>query len=937
MSVDLITYAFTAGEISPQLYGRTDYEQYDLALSTALNFFIDYRGGISSRPGSIFLDYLQYDEQNVRLYEFQFAPDLANTYVLVFGDNYVRFVQNNGYVLEASKNISAITQADPGVVTSAAHGFSNDQWVKITGVGGMTELNGQTFWLRNVTTDTFELYDFANRPVDTSLFAAYTSGGIVERIYTVTTPYGAEDLDKLRVHQVRNELRLTHPDYPPYTLTREDQTDWTLAETSFSDFFTRPSIAALTPSSAGSAGVAYAVTAVDANGRESLPSNVKLNTATVNFTSTDGRMVVDFTSVVGAVRYNIYRSIVVADGDFIDIGYTLGYLGSSRVNQFVDENIIPDFTRSPPTYGNPFANGQALYFDVINQGSGYGRDDTTISLSGGTGFQGQVIVNDAGAVTGVLIIFPGEGYTDSSTVTISGTGTGANLTVTTSSNDGNQPALSIIHQQRQVYAATANQPLTIFGSRPRDYTNFSVSDAQVADDSYEYDLDSQEVTPIRHLLSIRGGLLIGTEAGIWLLRGEDGPVVSATSAYAEPQSATGMSEVEPLLIDSDILYVEAAGTTVRLLKQNEYSEIYKGEDVGILSNHLFGAGRNLERWTFAVDPSKLVWGVREDGTMLAETIVPEQKIFGWTRHETFGRYLDIRSVREGRTFGVYQIVERLINGRRTKFLEKHASREFTRIEDAWCVDCGLDLPMPEPAASITFSASFGEDVTATASANVFASGDVGKVIRAGGGIGEITAFTSATVVTMRWYDDAPMTDVLKQDPDRTPNPQAQGSWTMTAPVSSVGGLWHLEGATVSILADGSVKPQQVVTNGSVSLPNPASRIIIGLPYECVAATLSPIANDAVIEARRKRNIGVAVRKFDTVGLQVGDSLDDLYEMKERTLEAWGRPTIPFNGIDYITIDAGFEEESSVFFVQSNPLPATILGYVLATEVGDDPG
>jgi len=49
------------------------------------------------------------------------------------------------------------------------------------------------------------------------------------------------------------------------------------------------------------------------------------------------------------------------------------------------------------------------------------------------------------------------------------------------------------------------------------------------------------------------------------------------------------------------------------------------------------------------------------------------------------------------------------------------------------------------------------------------------------------------------------------------------------PITTVRGLDHLEGKTVSILADGAVHPQRVVTSGTITLDNPAGKIHVGLP------------------------------------------------------------------------------------------------------------
>ena len=75
------------------------------------------------------------------------------------------------------KTITGATAADPVVVTSAGHGFSNGDKISIRGVVGMVELNVETaFTLANVATNTFELSG-----VDGSGYTAYTSGGVATK------------------------------------------------------------------------------------------------------------------------------------------------------------------------------------------------------------------------------------------------------------------------------------------------------------------------------------------------------------------------------------------------------------------------------------------------------------------------------------------------------------------------------------------------------------------------------------------------------------------------------------------------------------------------------------------------------------------------------------------------------------------------------------
>lgn len=72
--------------------------------------------------------------------------------------------------LAAADTITAITKANPGVVTSTAHGLTNGDYVKLT-IQGMSQLDGRVARVANAAADTFEL-----EGIDTTLFDTFSSG-----------------------------------------------------------------------------------------------------------------------------------------------------------------------------------------------------------------------------------------------------------------------------------------------------------------------------------------------------------------------------------------------------------------------------------------------------------------------------------------------------------------------------------------------------------------------------------------------------------------------------------------------------------------------------------------------------------------------------------------------------------------------------------------
>lgn len=903
-------------------------------MAEAKNFFVDYRGGLSSRPGTQFMEHVYLDTLSTRMVPFAFAPDDEDTYIILFGNDYVRFLQGGNYVLSPSKVITGVTQATTGVVTVAAHGLVAGRWVKISGIVGMTELNGKTFEVRSPATNTFQLYSVPDGlPVNTTAFTAYTSGGIIEPVYQIASPYGSADLEGLTFDQYRDRLRITSRDFAIRDLIRSDHASWALTAASISPYEDGPLITSSSTSAAGAAQTIFSVTKVLADGTESVLGNLVKLTNIVNYPVTEGSVSVLWTAETDAVYYKVYRSIVGVT-EVLSFGSELGYVGRTRGTKFTDPNIIPDFGLVPPSNYDPFEPGAILSVTVTAPGTGYNQASTVTAVGAGatgTGFVGQVLVDDAGKIINVVIKNAGSGYADPVAITFAVGGSGATATAEVRPLTGTYPALSAIFQQRQVFAASENEPITLWGSQYKRFENFNYSDLVLDSDSYEVALDTAAIAPIKHLYSTRGGLLAMTQEAVWLLNG-GGPdkALTPTNALADPQTYTGVSDLAPLRVGSGLLYTEGKGYAVRMLEYNEIARVYSGTDRSILANHLFGAGKEIIRWGYQESPFKTVWCVRADGVALAFTIVTEEEVFAWTPCETRGKFTDLVVVRESNADVVYVTTQRFINGRWSKFIERMDLRQFRNVEDAWCVDCGLSLTGTTQIGSVTIYRSVDDEYTAVRTAGSFV-GTAGRVLRVANGIFRVDTVTSATVVTLTMWAD-PDNWVPQTDREFT---YPSADWTLDAAVTTLSGLGHLEGAEVTILGDGNVMPRQTVVNGAVTLPNAVTRIIVGLPYKCQAKTLPLIVPDAKIEGKRKRVVAVSPRLINSRGLRIGDSYDHLYEMKERTTEMYGRPTALQDGIHHQSVGTTWNEEAFTYFELDDPLPVTLLSLVQDVEVGDD--
>jgi hypothetical protein len=147
--------------------------------------------------------------------------------------------------------------------------------------------------------------------------------------------------------------------------------------------------------------------------------------------------------------------------------------------------------------------------------------------------------------------------------------------------------------------------------------------------------------------------------------------------------------------------------------------------------------------------------------------------------------------------------------------------------------------------------------------------------------------------------------------------------------AAFGGLDHLEGKEVSILADGNVHPHLVVTDGAITLNYAASKVHVGLPYNADLETLNVDfpGRDGTIQTRFKKIPEVTVRVENTRNAYIGSTFDTLYELKMRSNENYDTAIALFSGDKTISLTGGSTRQGRVCIRMSEPLPITVLAIV----------
>lgn len=866
--------SFAAGEIAPELYGRVDQELYYIGLRTCENFIVRQYGGASNRPGTKFVAESKIQSRKSRFIPFQFNEE--QTYVVEFGHLYMRIIKDGAEVLTGTKNITGATQANPCVITAASHGFSNGDDVYITGMLGMVELNGRTFRVANVAANTFELQDMLGNNINSTSYAAYSSGGTAAEVYTVVTPWEEDDLFDLNFAQSNDVLTIVHPDYYPRDITRTAHDNWTLSqfankEGPFKDINTDETRTVYASAATG--------------------TGITLTASTSLFTS----------DMVGELFYMEQEPNDSTERWEVAKAITAGDVRRSGPHYYEALNSATTGTWRPDHIeGDSFDGDGAVQWRYLHSGFGVAK---ITAYSSGTSVTAEVIKRLPANVVG------------------SGGATTIWAISAWSIADGYPSALAY-HKQRLWFGGTSNQPNGLWISGAAARTFFGKSNPILDDETISLVLDTSgsKVSAVRHLIPLKQ-LICLTSSSEQLIDGVDGLIVATDPPIATVQGYNGASKVQPIVIGNTALFVQDMGSVIRSLAYNFDTDSFGGIDLSARSPHLF-RGRSVVQWDYARHPLSVIWTILDNGTLLGFTFMDEQRVYAWHKHVTDGTFESVCCIREGNETATYFKVKRTINGQTVRYTERMASRYFDDINDAFFVDSGLSYDGRNTSA-VTMTISGGttwdspETLTITASSSTFKSTDVGDYITFWDGNSlirlEITAYTSATVVSA----------IPKRLVPVAYRSTAFTTWNFAR--NTFRPLYHLEGKEVAVLADGNEVEGLTVSNGAVTLPTPASVVHIGLPYTATMETLDMAGPNGQTKAKPMNVAKLHITVMETRSLKYRiNSFGEYQEARQRTPELGYDSAIPAEtSVIEVQANTQWSRTGRVSIQQSRPLPVTV--------------
>ncbi len=725
-----------------------------------------------------------------------------------------------------------------------------------------------------------------------SYFRVFKDGGVVESggsPVEVATPYTAADLDTLKYAQSGDVMYIVSPNHAVRKIERTSDTAWSL---SVVDLLRGPFL--------------------DRN----------ITTTTLTSSAHTGSVTITASASL-FVSTDVGRLIKIQEGFVKITGFSSATSVTGTVQELEDgrSEIMPTYAASLVFHeGDPDSTGlehndriEDAAAGFIDQGFKSGQTITISGTSSNNTSSGFLLVD---VTDSVLTLAPGADLTnETASATVQGKLEAVdNWSLGAFSETSGFPRAVAFYEERLVFAGTSNQPQTLFFSQGGDFENFEAGTED--DDGMVFTLGSNFVNVIRFLASTRN-LIVGTSGGEFVVRaGATDEAITPTNIQIKQQTSHGSADTSPIQAGNATLFIQRAKRKVRELQFNFDVDGFVAPDVTIISEHITESG--LVEMSYQQEPDSVIWCVRTDGQLACLTYKREEQVTGWSRQIIGGAFGTGNAVveRVGVIPGdldedeIYLVVKRTINGATKRYIEFIKDFEFgTDVNNAVFVDSSLTFTGVTSTLNGQISAT-ATTITLTDSSSFPASGAVKIgteiITYTGNSSNQLTGCTRGVVGAAAIH--------------------ASGA-TVKHAATTLSGLGHLEGQTVSILADGSVHADKTVSSGAITLDRHVTKAHVGLPYNSTLRTLrvNAGATDGVAQGKIKRINELTVRLYRSVGLQVGRNENNLDIVPFRSsADAMDAPIELFSGDKEIELNGYYDTKGQLTIRQDQPLPMTVL-------------
>lgn len=271
-------------------------------------------------------------------------------------------------------------------------------------------------------------------------------------------------------------------------------------------------------------------------------------------------------------------------------------------------------------------------------------------------------------------------------------------------------------------------------------------------------------------------------------------------------------------------------------------------------------------------------------------------------------------------------VRRTINGSTTRYIEymeRDWTNSYTNIENALYSDSGATFDGFVPGATATLTGGVtwapGETGDITVTGIAFVGGDVGDALELVGADGlrvrvRIDVINTPTTADVTWLGTVPV------------SLRGIASGTVSFARDVITGLGYLEGKEVTITVEGAAHPRRTVTAGAITLQSWARKVQVGLPADAILQTMriEGGASNGTSQGKIKRIHQVTYRLFETLGGAAGPAgAEDLFEFRSSD-DPMDQPPPFFTG-DYVQpYNEGYNRDGRVRVLCNQALPFTLV-------------
>nr|BAR32208.1 putative tail tubular protein B [uncultured Mediterranean phage uvMED] len=524
------------------------------------------------------------------------------------------------------------------------------------------------------------------------------------------------------------------------------------------------------------------------------------------------------------------------------------------------------------------------------------------------------------------------------------------------------PTCVTFFEQRLVFAGTTDQPQTVFFSKSGDYENMNENRGGTIadDDAIIYTIASNQVNAIRFMTATRT-LIIGTAGGEFVVSGGGTDVaVTPTNILIKKQSNHGAANVDAIAVGNATLFLQRAKRKIRELAYNFDVDGYIAPDMTILAEHVTEGG--LTQMAYQQEPNQIVYATRNDGELIALTYQREQKVTAWHRHIFGGRFgnatitvTDYANIANGT-----RIVLTKADGTQVTFTssttdvsgkfhtETSNNQTATNLKTLIDADSNFTATVSSNVVTITETTPISIGfltITSLDDATRLAKTDEGKAVCESVAViptddteYEVYVIVKRTIngATKRYVEVLNTFDFDETDNTSFNFLDSQLTYSGSA-ATSISGLSHLEGQTVSILTNGATHPDKTVSSGAVTLDRSATEVKIGLAYTSLLTTmrLDAGSQNGTSQGKTKRIYDITIRMFETVGIEVGPDLNNMERIPFRSSANDMDNALPvFTGDKEVEFRGNYETDGFVFVRQTQPLPLTLLSLYPRLQTND---